>query len=61
MHTAEELPQAGTSGHPVESGADLDIMVDPAQDGLEKVKKVVAIVAGIRSRNSEGEVPASPP
>ena len=56
-----ELLQAGTSVHPAGSGADPSITVDPAQAGFENVKKVVAIVAGIRWRNSEGEVPASPP
>ena len=56
-----ELPQDGTSVHPAGSGAGPSTTVDPAQAGIENIKKVVAEVAGIQWRNSDGEVTASPP
>ena len=56
-----ESPQAGTLGHPAGSGAGPSTSGVPAQAEIENVKKVVAEIAGIRWRNSGGEVTASPP
>ena len=55
------LSQDGTSAHSAGSGAGPSTTADPAQTEVENVKKVVAKGAGIRLRNSEGEVTASPP